>query len=44
MIEKKINKVLLLGVIFVAMNLRSPITAVGPLIGVISDDLILSGG
>ena len=42
--EKKINKVLLLGIIFVAMNLRSPITAVGPLIGVISDDLILSGG
>ncbi|UUV98058.1 CynX/NimT family MFS transporter [Vagococcus luciliae] len=42
--EKKINKVLLLGIIFVAMNLRSPITAVGPLIGIISDDLILSGG
>ncbi|MGX6969998.1 CynX/NimT family MFS transporter [Vagococcus bubulae] len=42
--EKKINSVLLLGIIFVAMNLRSPITAVGPLIGIISDDLMLSGG
>ena len=42
--EKKINKVLLLGIIIVAMNLRSPITSVGPLIGIISDDLSLSGG
>lgn len=42
--EKKINSVLLLGIIFVAMNLRSPITSVGPLVGVISDDLLLSGG
>lgn len=42
--EKKINSVLLLGIIFVAMNLRSPITSVGPLIGIISDDLMLSGG
>lgn len=42
--EKKINSVLLLGIIAVAMNLRSPITSVGPLIGIISDDLSLSGG
>ncbi|MGX4685360.1 CynX/NimT family MFS transporter [Vagococcus sp. JNUCC 83] len=42
--EKKINSVLLLGIIFVAMNLRSPITSVGPLVGLISDDLLLSGG
>lgn len=42
--EKKINKVLLLGIIFVAMNLRSPITSVGPLVGIISESLTLSGG
>ncbi|MGY3704063.1 CynX/NimT family MFS transporter [Vagococcus martis] len=42
--EKKINSVLLLGIIVVAMNLRSPITSVGPLVGIISENLSLSGG
>ena len=42
--EKKINISLLLGIVFVAMNLRSPITSVGPLIGLISKELTLSGG
>lgn len=42
--ERKINSALLLGIIFVAMNLRSPITSVGPLVGIISEKLSLSGG
>lgn len=40
--EKKINISLLVGIIFVAMNLRAPITAVGPVVSLISEDLVLS--
>lgn len=42
-VKKKMNYILLLGIILVATNLRAPITSVGPLIGVISEDLQLTG-
>lgn len=42
--NKKKNYILLLGIVLIAANLRSPITSVGPLIGIISKDLNLSGG
>lgn len=42
--ERKITISLLVGIIFVASMLRAPITSVGPLIGIISQDLELSGG
>lgn len=42
--SKKWNIALLLGIIFVSMNLRAPITSVGPLVGIISENLNLSGG
>ncbi|MEG0254700.1 MAG: MFS transporter [Vagococcus sp.] len=41
--KKKMNYILLLGIILVATNLRAPITSVGPLIGIIAEDLQLSG-
>lgn len=41
--KQRINFMLLLGIILVATNLRAPITAVGPLVGTITEDLNLSG-
>ncbi|HCM90015.1 MULTISPECIES: MFS transporter [Vagococcus] len=41
--KKKIDYILLLGIILVATNLRAPITSVGPLSGLISKELSLSG-
>ena len=41
--KQKINYLLLLGIILIATNLRAPITSVGPLVGIITEDLHLSG-
>lgn len=42
--EKSVEvTVLLLGIIFVATNLRAPLTAVGPLTGLIKDNIGISG-
>lgn len=41
--KKKIDYILLLGIILVATNLRAPITSVGPLSSIISKELSLSG-
>ncbi len=41
--KKKMNYILLLGIILVATNLRAPITSVGPLIGEITNTLHLTG-
>lgn len=41
--KKKMNYLLLLGIVLVATNLRAPITSVGPLVGVITEHLNLTG-
>lgn len=40
--KQKLNSLLLVGIIFVAMNLRAPITSVGPLISLMTKELSLS--
>lgn len=35
-------RLLILGIIFIGMNLRAPLTSVGPLVGIIHDDLGIS--
>lgn len=41
--KHKLNYLLLLAIIFIATNLRAPITAVGPLVGMITEELSLTG-
>ena len=42
--DKKFNLLLFLGLIFVAVNLRAPITAVGPLVSSMKAELPFSNG
>lgn len=41
-VQRSVAWVLIIGIIFVAMNLRAPLTSVGSLIGFIRDDLQIS--
>ncbi len=41
--KHKLNYLLLLAIILIATNLRAPITAVGPLVGIITEELSLTG-
>ncbi|NKC69201.1 CynX/NimT family MFS transporter [Vagococcus fluvialis] len=41
--KRKMNYLLLLGIIMIATNLRAPITSVGPLVGTITNSLNLTG-
>ncbi len=42
--KPKNSTLFIIGILFVAFNLRAPITAVGPLLGFIREDLLISNG
>ncbi len=43
-LKKKEAVLIILGIVFISFNLRAPITAVGPLIGMIKTDYLLASG